>query len=258
MFGSMQSQSLPPTGGGPPVVVAAGIMLPSTNGEPPALTLSLTVSCDAEAAGRAVVDLVREACVRGDLDEVATLRFFFGSIAERVPEFHALMNGLVDAGDAAAVERIMRDPGSPGRPRDNLIYVALIEQVMAEHVGWSAKRAAEWLIENLRGKTPISIPGQKRLQNVHSELKHVFALRRQSLFVRPEFLTAEPWLPPGRESRWDQFFATAVVTRLPSGAVVIHSPDDTVTQGVPAQQPLEPDEPQQPGPPQQPARKRGQ
>jgi hypothetical protein len=179
----MQKRPLPPTGGGAPDVVAAGTVLPSTiRGPPSPLTLTLTVSSDAEAAGSAVIELVREACVQGDLDEVATLRFFFGSITERAPEFHVLMDGLVDAGDTASVQRIMRDPGSPGRPRDNLTYVALIEQIMAEHVGWSA---------------------------------------------------AETWLPPEREPWRVQFFATAVVTRLPSGAVVIHSPNNTVTQGVP-------------------------
>jgi hypothetical protein len=224
----------------------------------------MTVSSEAEATGLAVVELVREACLRRDLDEVATLRFFFKRVTERVSEFHALMESLVDAGDTASVERIMRDPGCPGRPRDNLTYVALIEQVMSEHPGWNAKQAAEWLIENLRGGTPISIPGVKRLQNVHSELKHVFALWHKPLFVRPECLTAEPWLPPGRVPWWETFLATAVVTRLPSGAVVIHSPEDTVTAGVPhvevvqslEQQPLEPDEPEQSGLPQQSARKR--
>lgn len=125
----------------------------------------------------------------------------------------------------------MRDPGSPGRPRDNLAYVALLEQVMAEHEGWSAKRAAEWLAENLQGKTPIFIPGLKRLQNVYSELKHVLAFRHRSLFVRPERLTAEPWLPPKREPWWVEFFANAVMTTLPSGTVVIHSPEDSVREG---------------------------
>src|SRR5262245_48485588 len=88
----MKIRPLPPTGGGPPVVSAAGTTLPSTTGGPqPALTLTLTVSRDAEEAGLAVVELVREACRRDDLDEVATLRFFFKSVTERVPEFHALM-----------------------------------------------------------------------------------------------------------------------------------------------------------------------
>jgi len=266
MVGYMTSRPLPPTGGGPPVIAAAGTVLPSTSrGPQPALTLTLTVSADAEEAGLAVVALAREACLRTDLDEVATLRFFFQSVTERVPEFHALMDELVSAGDTASIERIMRAPGSPGRPRGRMTPVALIEQIMSEHPGWSAKQAAQWLVENLRGKTPIWIPGLKRLQNLHSELKHVFALWHRPLYVRPELLTAEAWLPPGREPWWVDFFATAVVTRLPSGTVVMHSPDDTVTQGAShveaenhAQQPLESTESEQPGLPQQPARPRDQ
>lgn len=96
MFGDTKNRSLPPTGGGPPVV-----------------------------------ELVRDVCLRTNLDEVAT-------VTERVQEFYAFMDELV----SASVERTIRDPGSPGRPRGRLVHVALIEQVMVERSEWRCSRAS--------------------------------------------------------------------------------------------------------------------
>jgi hypothetical protein len=260
----MTKRALPPTGGGAPIILHSAISTPSTDGQPrTSLTTRLTVSAEAQAAGRSVVDLVRNACDADDLDAVAILRFFFDSVTERVPEFHALMDALVATGDLAAVDRIMREPGAPGRPRGDFFVVALIEQVMAER-SLTAKGAAIWLakpgnVEWSEGRRYL--PAEKRMQNLHSEFKNVFALWRQSLCVDPALLTPRPWRPPGYVSPLDKYITTPL-----SNGVVFHLPENTVTEGtsnvevVPSleQQPRQPDEPEPLQLSQRPSGKRGE
>lgn len=262
----MTKRAVPPADGTYPAMIHSGILMPSTDGEPrTSLTLTLTVSPAAQQAGQAVVEMVAKACDEcegDDVEDVAVLRFFFLEITLRVPEFHALMNELVANGDLKSVERVMRDPGSPGRPRGDLFVVALLEQVMAERE-LTATAAARWLATpgNLEQR-PRYLPAEKRMRNVHSELGKIFALWRQPLYADARLLTMWCWRPPGYVSPIENFVATQL-----SQSVVLHSPQDSVREihngerHVKAaasleQQPVESDEPEQPGVSKQSAGKR--
>jgi hypothetical protein len=270
----MRRRSLPPTGGGDRVLSASGICLPQNSSEArqvAPLRLALTVSVEAEAAGRQVVELVREECsqeiTRRVVDRVATLRFLFPAITPRVPEFHAVMDELVAADCEDDVGRIMREPGSRGRPRDSLYFVGLVDLVIDEHPGWSAKQACEWIFENFeRGEGLPGVPGAERLRNAYSEHRRYYPLWRQSLYVPPHLLTAEPWRRAGdqpKELRLDDY-------RLVVGpnAFIFHTSNlevavppqqgDHNVEGIArsAEQPQQPAEPEQPGVPGKPSGRR--
>jgi hypothetical protein len=229
IVGNMKKRALPATGGGGPYLGAAGIITPPTDGGPRRpLTLSMDMTMDSAAVGRAVVDRVRAACYHDDLDELVLLRFWFPTITARIPEFHALMNELLGA-DEHEARRIMREPGSVGRPRGTFYFVALVEKVMDEQ-GVTAKEAAEWLVDNLaHGNDFPFVPGVKRIANLHSSLRAHFDLWRRPIFIADAELTAREWCIPGEEFDYSRF----VPTVLPGGVVVFHAPEDKVYPGKP-------------------------
>lgn len=235
----MFKRSLPPPGGGPPALSAAGIARPAstdnfTQIQP--LTLTLTMSPDAERAGRQVVALVQEACGGSaddeSVEEVAILHFFFESIARRVPEFHAFMDELVQTGRIGDVRRVLDEPGRRGRRRQFPSVIALIEQVLEEHPNFSAAKAVEWIDANLRGKATTHIPSVGRMKNLHSRFHLLFELWSQSLFVPPPLLTAWPWRSPEEQDRFRKFLTEFTATQVP-GAVIVHAPQDEVGTGSP-------------------------
>jgi hypothetical protein len=80
------------------VITASGIPRPHTGATGPRqqveLRLTLTVSAEAEAAGREVVRVIAAACAQPTtpraVERVATLRFLFPEIAVKVPEFYGV------------------------------------------------------------------------------------------------------------------------------------------------------------------------
>ncbi len=247
----MFKRSLPPAGGGPPSLSASGITRPAstdnlTQIQP--LTLTLTMSADAERAGREVVALVKEACSRQvddeSIEEVATVHFFFETIARRVPEFHGYMDELVQTGRDADVRRVLDEPGRRGRRRQFPSVIVFIEQVLEENPSFSATRAVEWIDENLRGKVSTHIPSVGRMKNVHARFRTLFGLWSQSLFAPSSLLTAWPWKSPEENQRLRKFleeFAARgpgafagklTATQLP-GAMLLHAPENEAGTGSP-------------------------
>jgi hypothetical protein len=228
----MSKRALPPVGGGAPLIMASGVARPHTAATGPRqqveLKLTLTASSEAVAAGRDVVHLIAHACAEETTEEsverVATLRFLFPTIAVKVPEFYGFMNELVSAGRLDDVRRIMREPGGRGRPRRSLFLVALVDQVLVENPGWSAKQAAQHIFDYVeRGDDLPYIPSAPRIQNVYAEYRRWYALWRQSLFVPPDIITAGYW----REPSDDPAVPDLALTRLPN-ALVFHLPADEV------------------------------
>jgi hypothetical protein len=225
--------SLPPAGGGPPIVSVSGrITNPTRPSAPASITLTLTVDAEAEAAGREVVGRVRAACDADDHESLSTLVVLFSQVVARVPEFHALMDELVRNRDEDTIRKICRVPGGRGRPRgDEFYFVAAVEQLMKDQKLEQVTDALEQLAKAFKearesGELTLPfMPSQKTLQNTHSRLRDLFRLWSRSLCVPPELLTAWPWTPPGYVPEPLQF----VATRL-SHAIVLHPPTSTVTE----------------------------
>jgi hypothetical protein len=228
-----KERPLPPTGGGPPIFAASGrIVNPTKPYAPTSLTLTLTVDAQAKAVGCAIVDRVRAAGNADDFDAVSTLLVLFPEIVPRVAEFHALMDELVRKGDDSTIRKILRTPGGRGRPHvDNFNLVALIEHVMTEQKLEHVTDALRWLDDAFskareQGETNLPwLPSTKTMQNTYSRLAEVFRLWSGTRYVPAELVTAQSWNPPGY--RPEPLKLT--VTRL-SGAIVLHSPDDKVTE----------------------------
>lgn len=229
----MSTRSLPPTGGGAPALTASGISRPKNTSNPTEiapLVLTLTMSPDAERAGRAVLALIQEACSgptdEATVDDVATLELFFPSITRRVPEFHAFMDELVTSDRTDDVQRITGVPRRRGRPRRFPSLIALIEQVLDENPGFSVTKAVAWIDENMRGKVP-GLLSVGRMQNLHSDFAELFALWSQSLYVPGDLLTAWSWKSPEEDQQIRDKLRKFIGTRTP-GAIILHDPVDEV------------------------------
>lgn len=232
----LSKRTIPPTGGGPPIISASSISRPTstTDATTAPLALTLTMSGDAERAGRAIVALVRDACrAEADdnaVDRLATLEFFFKDVTRRVPEFHAFMDELVAAERLDDVARIIGEPKRRGRPRKFPSVIALIEMVRSDHPEYSVTQAIGWIDKELRGKQYADMPSVARMRNIHSEFHELFELWDGSRFVPADILTAWPWSAPSEVERIRSQFAKSHVTRL-RNAMVVHDPADKVSDG---------------------------
>jgi hypothetical protein len=193
---------LPATGGGYPIVVAGARAVHAYDRDAlTTITITLSTDAEAEANGRRVVDLIREACVAGDLERVAILHALFSSIACRVPEFHVLVHEVIERGDRAEIVKVLDLPrrGRGRRPGDTFFFTSLIEHVMEAEGFDKATQAVEWLSRH-RQELDLPddfLPGAKALLNQHAMLGEYFQLWSSSVYVKPELLTLMPPELPG-------------------------------------------------------------
>jgi len=230
----MKQRQLPPTGGGPPIIAAGGRPVSVRRAAAPApVTLTLSATPESEAAGREVLNRIRDACGRDDIELLSSLVVLFPSVVSRTPDFHGLMHELVRNKKERIIAKIFRTPGRRGpKPQDEFHLIALVEHVMEteqlRHATEAIARLAEIFDEerpNVQpGETPLPfLPDDKTLQNRHSTLHKLFRLWSGSIYVPADLLTAQPWTPPGYQPEPPNL----VATRL-SNAIVFHAPDDKV------------------------------
>jgi hypothetical protein len=160
----------------------------------------------------------------------------FPSVTARTPEFHALMDELVRHEKQAVIGKIFRAPGRRGpKPQDEFHLIALIEHVMetegitqatdaiARLADIFAEERAKPLTE--RERDMLSLPGKKRLQNLHADLHDLFRLWTKGIYIPGDQLTALPWTPPGYQPEQRPLVRTKL-----SNAAVFHAPDAKVTE----------------------------
>jgi hypothetical protein len=233
----MKQRQLPPTGGGPPIIAAGGRPVSLRKDIAPApITLTLSASPESSAAGQDLLQRVRDACSRDAFELVSSVAVLFPNVTARTPEFHALMDELVQGEKHDVIGKIFRVPGRRGpKPQDEFHLIALIEHVMATeklgHVTHAIGRLVEVFVEERakpiteRERELLSLPGKKRLQNLHADLHELFRLWTNGIYIPGEQLTALPWLPPGYKPEQRPLVATKL-----SNAIVFHAPDDEVTE----------------------------
>lgn len=258
------------------MTTVAAVITANKDGQPAPRTLSLNSNEESERAGRRLLELIAQACNAEKLvyEYIAILRYLFDSITPRVPEFHALMNELVVTSPAKA-RRIMREPGSPGRPRDSLYFVAIMSDLIANDPELTQRDAATEILSFARGVVEIpasspetqptkttlpSIPTTHALETRYSTLKELYALWSQPLHVPAALLTQHAWRMP------ESVLAFPAETRVTRSAhlIVIGPADVDVTIGEcnvqsiasSPEQSSEPDEPEQRGVSEQSPRKR--
>ena len=120
----MPKHALPPTGGGYPVACAAARPVsPYDRKEVRTITLTLSTDAEAEAKGRRVVELIREACIARDMERIAILHVLFRSIVCRVPEFHIVVYEVIERNDDLEMARLFDFPrkGRGRRPGDKCL-----------------------------------------------------------------------------------------------------------------------------------------
>ncbi|MBV8756322.1 MAG: hypothetical protein JO257_03540 [Deltaproteobacteria bacterium] len=233
----MKQRQLPPTGGGPPIIAAGGRPISLRKDVAPApITLTLSISPESEAAGKDVLQRVRDACNRDAFELISSVVVLFPNVTARTPEFHGLMDELVQGERRDVIGKIFRVPGRRGpKPHNQFHLIALIEHVMTteklDHATEAIARLAEVFAEERakpitdRERELLSLPGEKRLQNLHTDLHELFRLWTKGIYIPGEQLTAQPWLPPGYQPEQRPLVATKL-----SNAIVFHAPEDEVTE----------------------------
>src|SRR5580692_1262745 len=107
----MRKHALPPTGGGYPfAAVSARTLNPHDANALTTVTLTLSMDSEAEARGQRVVELIRKACIKRDLDDVAILHILFKDVACRVPEFHVVVYEVIEGKDRTAIRKLLDLP----------------------------------------------------------------------------------------------------------------------------------------------------
>ena len=193
--------------------------------------MTLSASAAAEARGRDVVNRTGDACSHRDVELLAALLVLFDEVVKRTPEFHVLMDDLIESERGDDIRRIFRVPGRRGpKPSDQFFAIALIEHVLDKQKRSEAAEAIRTLREAIAkerqkptkpGDPDVpSLPGEKALGNLHSRLHKLFRFWRDGIHVPGELLTATPWTLPDS----DPTPIDLVPTKL-SNAIVFHSPD---------------------------------
>jgi len=110
----------------------------------------------------------------------------FPDVALRTPELHEFLAYLTDKEEHGAIARILGESRT-GRPRENVIYAALLVERTKQKRGCTAKDAAEWVAANYRRLSKCA----RSLTNDHSRYAELLKLGPH--WVPAEALMTHAW-----------------------------------------------------------------